>query len=151
VSDDWRQEYTRLTDFIAEKPEIKIEDKRVRLPENVRPEFYRLFNSTRKKLVAEKLPSLSAEAEILSENYQKSEKEVINLLGLEEITMATTIHTFLHSPMDAVIRALFNPLFDLLKGRKTLKAWSKTPPGASACCPRCTTRGAMRSGWCFPW
>lgn len=100
----------------------------MRLPENVRPEFYRLFNSTRKKLVAEKLPSLSAEAEILSENYQKSEKEVINLLGLEEITMATTIHTFLHSPMDAVIRALFNPLFDLLKGRIDIESLEQNSP-----------------------
>ena len=43
----WQEAYSKLTDFIAEHPEVEIEATRRRLPDNVRPEFYRLFSAVR--------------------------------------------------------------------------------------------------------
>lgn len=117
MSNNWHQAYTDLTDFITEHPEVEIGASVVRIPENIRPEFYRLFETVRTVLVEEKSPALHSKARVLSEHYTKVEKEVIKLLGLESISTLPSLHRFLHDPIDQLIRGLFNPLFDLLKGR----------------------------------
>ena len=117
MSESWQQEYEKLTEFIASHPEIVIKDDRIRLPESIRSEFYNRFNGVREEFISEKLPSLKTEAETLSENYISAEKEIIGLMNLDEVLMANTLQTFLHKPMDILIRNLFNGLFDLLKDR----------------------------------
>lgn len=117
MSNKWRQVYTELTDLIAEHSEVEIGASVVRIPESVRPEFYRLFETVRTVLVEEKSPDLLSKARVLSESYTKVEEEVMKLLGLESVSTSPSLHRFLHDPIDQLIRGLFNPLFDLLKGR----------------------------------
>lgn len=117
MSNSWQEVYSELTDFIAEHSEIEIGVSRVCLPDSVRPEFYRLFNDVRKAFVEEKFSNLLNEATPLSQNYLKAEQEVTELLRLDDISMEASLHRFLHDPIDQLIRGLFNPLFDLLKGR----------------------------------
>lgn len=113
----WHQAYTKLSDFTIEHPEIEIDVSRVRIPESVRPEFYRLFNTVRTAFIEEKLADLLNEARSLSEKYTKVEGEVIKLLELEEISLDTRLDRFLHNPIDELVRGIFDPLFDLLKGK----------------------------------
>ena len=47
MSNKWRQVYTELTDLIAEHSEVEIGASVVRIPESVRPEFHRLFDTAR--------------------------------------------------------------------------------------------------------
>ena len=117
MSNSWRQAYTDLKAFIAEHPEVEIKVNVVRIQENVRTEFYRLFDMVRVAFVDEKFPSLLDEAKSLSESYSKTELEVIEHVGLDGISMAADLREFLHNPKDRAIRELFNPLFDLLKGK----------------------------------
>jgi hypothetical protein len=117
MPNSWHQAYKELTDFIAKHSEVGIEASRVSIPANVRPEFYRLFNTVRTSFVEERITDLLNEAKSLSEEYTKVEGEVVKLLELEKISLAASLHRFLHNPIDELVRGLFDPLFDLLKGR----------------------------------
>ena len=116
MSTGWCEAYSELENFVAGHPEIIIKADRVRLPDDVRPGFYRLFDATRAALVAEKLPGLLDEANTLSHNYLKAEQSVTRSLGLESVSMQPSLQRFLHDPAEQLVRELFDPLFDLLKG-----------------------------------
>lgn len=125
MSNSWRQAYSDLTGFISEHSKVEIGASIVSIPENNRPEFYRLFNTTRKAFVEEKFPDLLGEARLLSENYIKAEQEVTKLLGLEGISASPSLHRFLHNPFDELIRELFDSLFDLLRGKIDIETFEK--------------------------
>ena len=113
----WQTAYEELQGFIAEKPEVVIDESMISIPRDVRPEFYQLFDMVRVAFIEEKLSDLFNEAATLSENYTKAEQEVTELLGLDDVLIATGLRRFLRNPRDGLIRGLFNPLFDLLKGK----------------------------------
>ena len=124
-TNSWKQEYTQLSNFINEHPEVEVGVSRVRIPENIRPEFYQLFNTVRTVFIEEKLADLLNEARSLSERYIKVEAEVVTLLELEKISQETHLYSFLHNPIDELIRGLFNPLFDLLKGKVDIETFGE--------------------------
>ena len=117
MSENWRQAYTKITDFITNHPEIKIEPSIVRIHETVRPEFYQLFKVAREAFLKERNKALLDEAEVLSKKYLQVEEEVIELLGLKRISLFPRVDGFFHNPMDELIKELNNPFFNLLKGR----------------------------------
>ncbi len=108
--------YLELTEFIQGNPEISIGVDKVKIPGDVRMQFYRLFDAVRSQPVEQELPDLVAEAKLLSDNYLKIEKEVLESLGLEKISMPVGLGRFLHYPLGELMRDGFDPLFDLLKG-----------------------------------
>ena len=117
MSENWRQAYAKITDFITNHPEIKIEPSIVRIHETVRPEFYQLFKVARETFLKERNKALLDEAEVLSKKYLQVEEEVIKLLGLERISLFPRVDGFFHNPMDELIKELNSPFFNLLKGR----------------------------------
>jgi hypothetical protein len=125
VSNSWRSKYRELTDFIGKQPEIEIETSSVKIPVDTRQEFYRLFDATRVAILEETLPNLLCQAIALSRNYLKAEKEVVELLELEDIVQPNPLGWFLRNPVDGMIRELFEPLFDLLKGKVDVVTFEK--------------------------
>ena len=121
----WRQLYEKLTRFIAEHPEVEINETFVSIPGNVRPEFYRLFDKVRMAFLEERFPNLLDEARLLSDSYVKVEHEVVRVLKLEGISMSTKLHMFLHDPKNALMRELFDPLFHLLRGKIDVKTFEE--------------------------
>ena len=113
----WRQAYSELTDFIAGHPEIKIGTSVIRIPNSYSSEFYSLHAKTRTVFIEEKIPYLNKKSQALSTNYKKVEEEVKKLLGLQSVSLVPTLHRFLYNPIDQLIKELFNPLFNLLKGQ----------------------------------
>ncbi len=114
---DWQEVYSSLTHFIAAHREIRIDESRVSIPDTVRGEFYRLFDAVRDAFVQEHYPALPVEAAALVEEYLRMEREVTRLLGVEHVLMPTAIDLFLHNPQQSLASALFDGLFDLLKGK----------------------------------
>ncbi len=125
VSNNWQNAYTELIDFIDKNSEVKIGADKVRLPANLRPEFWRLFNATRKAFVKEELTNLLGEARLLSENYVKAEQEVTKLLCLDDVSMENSLHRFLHDPIDELARGQFDLLFDLLKEKLDIQTFEE--------------------------
>jgi len=130
VSESWRKEYIKVTDFISNHPEVKIEPSVVRIGESVRPEFYKLFGAVREAFIKERYQSLVDEAEVLSKHYLQVEEEVIRLLGLERIVPFPRVDNFLRNPMEELIKKLRYPLFDLLKGRMDITGYEQEASSA---------------------
>jgi hypothetical protein len=123
---NWHKRYTELTDFITKHSEIKIEVGSIRLPENIRPEFYRFFDAVRTSFIEEGFPILLNEATALSQNYLKAEKQATVLLGLDDVSMEPRLSRFLNDPIDQLTRILFTPLFNLLKGKVDVEIFEQT-------------------------
>ena len=116
MSSRWQDAYVRLQDFIKAKPSITISTLVLAIPGDVRTEFYRLFDAVRLAFVEEKFPAVLEEAAILGQNYTRAEQEVKELLKLDSIVALDFLNRFLHEPKSELIRELFNPLFELLRG-----------------------------------
>jgi hypothetical protein len=126
VLNNWHKRYTELTNFITKHSEIKIEVGSVYLPDSIRPEFYRFFDAVRTSFIEERFPILLNEAKALSQNYLKAEKQTTALLKLDDVSMEARLSRFLNSPIDQLIRILFTPLFDLLKGKVDVGIFEQT-------------------------
>ena len=116
MSTTWQESFAGLQVFIKSSPGIAIGKVVISIPDDVRPEFYRLFDDVRMTFVEEKFPALLREAEILSKNYTQAEQEVKALLKLDNIYTLGFLDKFLHGTRQELTRELFNPLFELLRG-----------------------------------
>ena len=125
MTSSWYKEYTRLTDFIAKHPEIEINASRTRLPGNIRPDFYHLFDAIRTTFVEEELLNSLNEALILSNNYLITEHEVKHLLGLDDVSMMANLIRFLKNPSDELIRGLHGLLLDLIKAKISVETFKE--------------------------
>jgi len=125
MTNSWRQVFTELTNFIAEHPEIEIEEARVIIPENTRLEFNRLFRAVRAAFINEKFPGFLAAAKPLSQSFVKAEQEVGKLLDLEGVSIPDRLNWFLRDPVDGLVRELWILLFELLKRRIDIATFEK--------------------------
>ena len=125
IPNSWRQAYRELRDYVARDPKIKIGTNRITIPKDVRPQFYRLFDTAREAFLKEIFPSLLDEAGTLSRYYATVEEEVIKLLELTDISMPASLNWFLREPTNGLIRGLFDPLFNLLKGEMDVEAFGQ--------------------------
>ena len=113
----WQKVYSELTDFIDEHPEIKIGVSVIRIPSEYSSQFYALHAKTRAVFIEENTPDLLEKAQILSRNYVEVEEEVKRLVDLKDITVQASLDNFLHNPVDQLIKEIYTPLFELLKGQ----------------------------------
>ena len=113
----WQARYAELKEYIAGKPEIKISSKVIAIPGDFRPEFYRLFDTVRVAFLRDNFPVQLSEAEALSKSFAQTEEEMANLLGVVDISLITSLSWFLRDPTNGLMRGLFDPLFNLLKGK----------------------------------
>jgi hypothetical protein len=122
---NWKTAYKALKDFVATNPEIRIDSSEISIPKELRDEFYRRFDLIRGALVAERYSILPGNLEILCRNYIRAEKEVLELLHLERISIPVDLSSFLHSPKDGLARILYNRLFDVVQGKTTVEEFEK--------------------------
>ncbi len=121
--------FVELKDFIADRSEIEIGDSVISIPESVRSQFYMRFNATRTAFVEERFPDLLRSAKILKEHYDHAESEIARLITFEDPQTAVGVQNFLQNPTDSLARELFDPLFDLLKGRCDVDAFDAKVSG----------------------
>jgi len=120
---NWRQAYSELRDFVNEHPEIKIGASVIRIPGEYSSQFYSLHAKTRTVFIEEKAPDLLEKSQILSKNYREVEKEVTKLIGLQDISVAPSLHKFLYDPIDQLAKEIYNPLFSFLKGQINIEKY----------------------------
>ena len=116
MSNNWKQEYEKLTHYVSEHPEIIIKQNQIRLPKDIREGFYTLFDATRKAIVSETMSEALDDTRKLLRSYHNAEQEAISLLNMQSITSQTTLQRFMDDLDDWLSRELFEPLFNLLKG-----------------------------------
>jgi hypothetical protein len=117
VSNNWLAEYSDLRGLISGHPEITIEDEYVCLPDEIRTEFYVKFNAIRSAIIEEQMPAALLQAGVLSSNYLLAESEACAWLQIDEISLPPLLDSFMHHPIEGLRGALYDPLFEFLKGR----------------------------------
>jgi hypothetical protein len=130
MDNTWRQTYAELTNFVAELPAIKIDLKNVSLPGDIRPEFYKLFDSVRVSFVKECFSSQLENAYELCRDFNGIAGSIKNDMKLESIEVTTAAKWFMIDPLNGLMRVLFDPLFDLLKGKIEVEVFEKIAIGA---------------------
>lgn len=113
----WKNEYSRLREYIAAHPDIVLTKNEISIPQPLRDEFYNIFDDIRRAVAAEHLDALPVKARTLNEHYARIEKEAAELLGVEKIEMPIDLDVFLHNPEEGLIRACYNSLFGLIQGK----------------------------------
>jgi hypothetical protein len=113
----WQSAFQQLRNFISANPVIEINQSSVYLPGEVRPDFYQLFDCVRACFIKEKFPSELAKSEELSRQWHDLEKSVTETSGFENVEVPENVSRYLAGPLDGLMRGLFDPLFDVLKGR----------------------------------
>jgi hypothetical protein len=117
MSNSWRQEYQKLTGFIASHPEIVITRERVCTPEESRAGFYSLFDATRTALVEQLCSSSIEEARSLADAYRRAAKEATESFNIAGISASAEFNGFVQNPKAILVRPLFGLLFELLEGK----------------------------------
>jgi len=74
MSEKWLQKYSELTEFVKRHSEIVIKSDSVSIPANIRPDFYKLFDSVRLAFLEEKYPDFIDNSDLLSTKYVEAEK-----------------------------------------------------------------------------
>lgn len=126
MSSTWKKAYDELKDYISKNPTIEIAPNVVCISSDIRPEFYRLFNAVCVSFIKDNFPALLEEAYVLSKKWGEISRVVMDSLKLESIDVDASTGWFLLDPDDGLTRRLFDPLFDLLKGKKDLAAFEQT-------------------------
>lgn len=120
MSSSWQGSFTKLRAFINEHPDIVVSGTKVSIPENMRSEFYRLFNDTRKAFITWKYPEIIESAETLSQSFTTNQDVVERLLKLKKIIIPDQLKWFIENPVEGLMRILWTPLLDLLKGKTNI-------------------------------
>ncbi len=122
--ENWHNSYVELTEFIKTHPSIEISPSVMTILDEVRPEFYRLFDRVRASYVADKYQMLPA-AYQLSANFKEAKTATMADLNLKEIDVNPHLGGFLLDPVDGLMSKLFEPLFGLLQGKTTLETFDQ--------------------------
>lgn len=126
MSNDWQASYAELKEYITANPEVNIGRDIVAIPKDYKPEFHRLFSGVRRSFIENNFSSLLSEFEALGRNYVDVKDEVVKLLGLAEVSLPSNLQRILNNPADELISVLFDPLFDLLKGKIDILTFEQT-------------------------
>ncbi len=126
---EWIQEFEKLKGYINSHPEIEITQTKWSIPEETKENFYSAYDSVREALVKQYDSDIINESEALAVAYREAAEEATNRLHLDGIKVSPIFDIFLQSPKAALIKPLFNPLYDLLKGRIDACNLEKELPG----------------------
>jgi len=116
MTQDWKEAYATLEQFVKSSPAIRIEPRLTVIPEGERGRFYELFDQAREVFVREKMPTIWDEACKMSENFFAACRG-LEAAGVNQVKTPPELERLLADPARGLIRPLFNPLFDLLKGK----------------------------------
>jgi hypothetical protein len=122
---NWKEEYASMQGFIAENPGITLNPSEISIPPEVKEEFYQRFDRLRSAIVEAHYADLPVNVDTLCRNFIPIEKEVIEILGIEGISMPVDLSSFLHRPKEGLIRIVYGRVFDLLQGKVTCETFEQ--------------------------
>jgi hypothetical protein len=143
MGSNWQDTLGELRIYIqTNSKDICIKPASISIAESVKAGFYALFDRTREAVVSERASQYLAEAEALSQNYIDIEQKLCGIkdgitgannpllnpgaFNLDGIALGKPLGEFLHQPMAALRRAVYDPLFSLLQGNLTEEGFGKT-------------------------
>lgn len=125
---DWKVYYEDLKAFIARNPSIELTPGIICVPSDVRGEFYRLFDIVRLSIIKQDYPQMLERGQVISREWNATIRKAIDSFELQGIEMDLDTKRFLENPEDGLFRLLFDPLFDVLRGKKDFAVFEQSVP-----------------------
>ncbi|RJO62340.1 MAG: hypothetical protein C4542_04430 [Dehalococcoidia bacterium] len=126
MANSWQSDYAHLKGFVEKQPGIEISPESVVLPEDIRAEFYRLFDMVQISFIKGHFSEELAKGYLLSRHWLEVQRDVAKTLNLEAITLPAGSSWFFNDPLDGLMRGLFDTLFNLLKNKITPDVFEQT-------------------------
>ncbi len=125
MSKQWEKKYTELIDYVRMHDSIVINKDSIRINNEVRPHFYKLFNDVGLAFLRENSSKYLRQSYLLSKHYKTVKREVSKLIGLRDYVVRTDLRKFLETPQNGLARILLDHLFDLLKMKTDIKTFEQ--------------------------
>lgn len=119
MSKSWQVAYDEIKGFIAQHPSIEISPGVMSIPTDVRPDFYRLFDTLRDNFVKDNIPDFLEKTRALCSSHEETRNRLSTDLGLAEIEVETSLNDFIRNPIGLMTGLLSEPAFDLFAGKST--------------------------------
>lgn len=114
----WKQAYWSLTDYIKSNPSINIEPAVTAIPPDVRPGFYAVFDQVREAFIVDNFKDELDAAKNLSREYKQLAGDIVSIMDIQpEIELNPRLKWLMDDPLNGLMRLIYSPLFDLLKGK----------------------------------
>ena len=120
---DWKHSFEELKAYIVKNPGIELTPNIICIPADVREEFYRLFDTVRLTIINDHFPGMLEEGKRLSQQWAIAVAAAVERFNLKGVEMDSDTTWFLQDPTDGLFRLLFDPLFDVIRGKKNLEAF----------------------------
>lgn len=118
MSNTWQKAYSELKEYIAGNPKVEIGKDVIAIPGDNRKEFYAMFDRIREAFIRDFFFDGLSDSEELSREFKAVAQEVTSSLGVEgEVELNPKLKWLIDNPLNGLIRPLYDPLFDLLKGK----------------------------------
>jgi hypothetical protein len=112
----WKHKYGILKDYIASNSEIHIGRDELYIPEDLRGRFYDYFDDVRRAVVESWRRSFHFDVHSLAKNFIESENKLAEISNLH-IELPLDLSSFLHDPIEGMMRLIYNRLFEMVQGR----------------------------------
>jgi hypothetical protein len=116
VESHWKRQYEILKGYIASNPEIHIGLHEIYIPEDLRDRFYNYFDNVRRAIVESWRSSFCFDVYSLAKNYIESENKLTELSNIR-VELPLDLSSFLHDPIEGMMRLIYNRLFGLVQGK----------------------------------
>src|ERR1035437_619312 len=124
----WMQNFEDLKAFIGQNPGIELSPSTICIPSDVRAEFYRLFDSVRLSIIRDMFPGLLEKGQLLSREWNLTARQAIDSLKIKAIEMDPGTNWFLQDPADGLTRLLFDPVFEVIRGKIDFAVFEQSIP-----------------------
>jgi len=125
MTNTWQSSFAQLKEFVKENPSIEIAENSISIPSDVRPEFYRRFDKVRVDFLKDNYVSSLEKGYELSKEFARTYKKTIAASELDAISIRAAVNWFLQDPVDGLMRSLFDPVFNLIRGRLSEQSFSE--------------------------
>jgi hypothetical protein len=116
---NWKEEYESMQRFVVENPGIILSPNEISIPPEIKEDFYVRFDRLRSAVVEAYFADLPVDVDLLCRNFIAVEKEVVEILRIEGISMPVDLSSFLHRPKEGLTRIIYSRVFELLQGKIT--------------------------------
>jgi hypothetical protein len=133
MPDNWNNACTDLRNFAESHPEIKLDIARMSIPENVRTEFWRLYEAAGEAYLKDRYPAVNSRIAELNCAYLNLKKMVAGQMGLPEDPVSTPVEAFLRKPSDALVKGKQSKAFvGFINGSADITAYEESAAEALA-------------------
>ena len=110
----WRKQLQNLREYAASHPELLVTETSLRIPRDLRPEFYAQVENVRRSLAGELPPELRQGCEEIAASCREVKAELC-VGGLRDYRMGGSLERFFQDPDGALARPLFDAVLDALQ------------------------------------